>query len=276
MTCAETAAAKPLRAALALAALAGVLAQSAHAALSAEELAKLAQNPVGNLISVPFQNNTNFNVGPLDGTQNILNIQPVIPISINSEWNIITRTIIPIISMPAFSPSTERVNGLGDIQFTAFLSPAQPGKWIWGAGAVAQLPTNTDDELGNKNWGLGPSFVVLHLEHGSPWVYGVLVNNIWSLSGSGQGGNYNNGLVQPFLNYNFPQGFYLTSAPIATVNWQADGEKWTVPIGGGVGKIFHLGKLPVNTQLSAYYNVVRPDDAANWQLRVQVQFMFPK
>lgn len=250
---------------------------SAHAAMSAEELAKLAQNPVGNLISVPFQNNTNFNVGPQDGTQNILNIQPVIPISINSEWNIITRTIIPVISMPALSPTGERVNGIGDIQFTGFLSPAQPGKWIWGVGAVAQLPTNSDEKLGNKNWGLGPTAVVLHIEQGSPWVYGVLVNNIWSLSGGKQGGSYNNGLIQPFLNYNFPQGFYLTSAPIATVNWEAENdEKWTVPLGGGVGKIFHLGKLPVNTQISGYYNVVRPDDAANWQLRLQVQLMFPK
>jgi len=251
-------------------------ATSAHAELSAEDLAKLAQNPVGNLISVPFQNNTNFNVGPQDGTQNILNIQPVIPVSINSEWNIITRTIIPVISMPALSPTGERVNGVGDIQFTGFLSPAQPGAWIWGVGAVAQLPTNSDAVLGNKNWGLGPSAVVLHLDKGSPWVYGVLVNNIWSLSSDKQGGSYNNGLIQPFLNYNFPQGFYLMSAPIATVAWLAEGEKWTVPLGGGIGKIFHLGKLPVNTQLSGYYNVVRPDDAANWQLRLQVQFMFPK
>ena len=248
-----------------------------HAEMSAEELAKLAQNPVGNLISVPFQNNTNFNVGPLSGTQNILNIQPVIPISINSDWNIITRTIIPVISMPALTPNGDRENGLGDIQATAFLSPANPGDWIWGAGVVTQLPTNSDPKLGNDNWGLGPTFVVLHLAKGSPWVYGALFNNIWSLSSDKQGGAYNNGLIQPFVNYNFPAGFYLTSAPVATVNWKADsGQKWTVPLGGGIGKIFHLGKLPVNTQFSAYYNVVYPDDGANWQLRLQAQFMFPK
>jgi len=256
--------------------LAALVAAPAHAALSAEELAKLAQNPVGNLISVPFQNNTNFNVGPQSGTQNILNIQPVIPVSINSDWNLITRTIIPVVSMPALGLGGERENGLGDIQLTGFLSPANPGKWIWGAGAVAQLPTNTNG-LGNDNWGLGPTAVLLHIDKGSPWVYGALVNNIWSMSSSHDGGRYNNGLIQPFLNYNFPQGFYLTSAPIATVNWKAEGgQKWTVPLGGGIGKIFHLGKLPVNTQLSAYYNVVHPDDAANWQLRFQVQFMFPK
>jgi hypothetical protein len=254
-----------------------IAAAPVHAELSAEELAKLAQNPVGNLISVPFQNNTNLNYGPEKGTQNILNIQPVIPVSVNKDWNIITRTIVPLIWMPALGPDIDSKSGLGDIQFTAFLSPANPGKWIWGAGAIAQLPTNSSAELGNRNWGLGPSFVVLHLEHGSPWVYGVLANNVWSLTSGQQGGSYNNGLIQPFLNYNFPGGAYLTSAPILTVNWNADsGDRWTVPLGGGVGKIFHLGKLPVNTQISAYYNVVRPDDAANWQIRAQVQFMFPK
>jgi hypothetical protein len=254
-----------------------LLAAPAYAEMSAEELAKLAQNPVGNLISVPFQNNTNFNVGPLSGTQNILNIQPVIPISVNSEWNVITRTILPVIWQPALSPTIDSTSGIGDVVFTAFLSPAKPGSWIWGAGPVLQLPTNSNAELGNKNWGLGPSFVVLHLEHDDPWVYGVLVNNIWSLSSSKQGGSYNNGLIQPFVNYNFKEGFYLTSAPIATVDWKADsGEKWTVPVGGGAGKIFHFGKLPVNTSLAAYYNVVRPDDGADWQIRFQVQLMFPK
>lgn len=100
---------------------------------------------------------------------------------------------------------------------------------------------------GNKNWGLGPTAVLLHIEKGSPWVYGALVNNVWSLSSDEAGGSYNTGLIQPFVNYNFPEGFYLTSAPIATVDWQAaSGQKWTVLLGGGVGKIFHLGKLPVN------------------------------
>jgi hypothetical protein len=248
----------------------------AHAALSATELAKIAQNPVGNMISVPFQNNTNHNFGPEKKTQNVLNIQPVIPVSVNREWNIITRTILPVISMPSLGPGDSRTNGIGDTQFTAFLSPANPGHWIWGAGGIVQMPTHSDSELGNDNWGLGPSFVLLHLEKGNPWVYGALVNNVWSV-GSSDSESYNNGLIQPFLNYNFKGGLYLTSSPIMTVNWKADsGDKWTVPLGGGVGKIFHFGKLPVNTQLSSYYNVVKPEYGANWQIRAQVQFMFPK
>jgi len=263
--------------AVAAMALVAAAAMPAHAEMSAEELAKLAQNPVGNLISLPFQNNANLNFGPEKGTQNVLNIQPVIPISVDKEWNIITRTIVPVISMPSLGPGIDSTNGIGDTVFTAFLSPAVPKGVIWGVGPVVQIPTNSTAELGNRNWGLGPSVVVLHLEHGSPWVYGVLVNNIWSLTSSKQGGSYNNGLIQPFVNYNYPEGFYLTSAPILTVDWKADSsQRWTVPLGGGVGKIFHLDKLPVNTQISAYYNVAKPDFGANWQIRAQVQLMFPK
>jgi len=251
----------------------------AMAEMSAEELAKLAQNPVGNLVSVPFQDNTNFNVGPQDDrTQNVLNIQPVIPFSLNQNWNLITRTIVPLIWQPEFAPSQGTTFGLGDIQLSTFVSPSNPSPsgLIWGAGAVVQMPTDTNG-LGNKNWGLGPTAVALHLQKGDPWVYGALANNVWSLSNDGRGGSYNNFLLQPFVNYNFPQGFYLTSAPIVTANWEIDNDdRWTVPLGGGVGKIFHLGRLPVNTQLSAYYNVVTPDDGADWSTRFQVQFMFPK
>jgi hypothetical protein len=248
----------------------------AKAELSATELAKLAQNPVGNLISVPFQNNTNLNFGPDKGTQNILNIQPVIPIEVTPDWNVITRTILPVIWNPSLGPADGATSGIGDTTFTAFVSPANPGHWIWGAGPVLQLPTNSNAELGNKNTGLGPSAVVLHLDKGDPWVYGVLANNVWSLSSSKQGGSYSTGLIQPFVNYNFGDGLYVVSDPIITVDWNARGEWWTVPLGGGIGKIFHLGKLPVNTQLQAYYNIVHPDNGANWQIRFQMQFLFPK
>lgn len=255
----------------------GALASAAAAAPSAEDLVKLAQNPVGNLISVPFQNNTNLNVGPQEKTQNILNIQPVVPIEVNADWNVITRTIVPVISQPAFFPGDDRTNGIGATQFSAFLSPAQPkGGVIWGAGLIAQLPTTSDSALGSYRWGLGPTFVVLHLDPKSPWVYGVLVNNVWSVGGD-SGSPYSNFVLQPFLNYNLPGGSYLTTSPVITANWKADSsERWTVPIGGGVGRIFHLGKLPVNAQVGAYYNVERPRYAADWQIRAQVQLMFPK
>lgn len=248
-----------------------------RAQMNAEALAKLAQNPVGNLISVPFQNNTNLNTGPLEKTQNILNIQPVIPISIDKDWNLITRTIVPVVSQPALFPGDSRTNGIGPTQLSAFVSPAEPkGGLVWGVGAITQIPTTSDSSLGSYRWGLGPTFVVLHLDPHSPWVYGVLVNNIWSVGG-GSGSPYNNLLVQPFLNYNLPGGTYLTTSPVITANWKADSsERWTVPVGGGIGHIFHAGKMPINAQIGAYYNVERPDHAANWQIRAQVQLMFPK
>jgi hypothetical protein len=157
--------------------------------MSSEELAKLAQNPVGNLVSVPFQNNTNFNVGPQNGTQNILNVQPVLPIEFGPDWNLITRTILPLVWQPGSMPGESTTFGLGDLQLSGFVSPSQPapGGIIWGAGPIVQMPTDSNG-LGNKNWGLGPTAVLLRLEKGSPWVYGVLVNNVWSLSSNGRGG----------------------------------------------------------------------------------------
>jgi len=245
----------------------------------AAALAKAAQNPVASMISVPFQNNTNFQVGPLEETQNVLNIQPVLPVDLGAKWNLITRTIFPVISQPPFAAGQDRTGGLGDIQFSAFLSPKAPtsGGWIWGAGVITQLNTAGDDRLGQGATGLGPTFVAL--KPSGSWVTGALVNNVWSVSVDDGRADVNQLLLQPFINYNVPDkpGRYLTFAPILTANWEADGgNRWTVPLGLGIGQILKLGKLPVNAQVSAYYNVARPDYAAQWQLRAQVQLMFPR
>lgn len=244
----------------------------------AASLAKAAQNPVADMISVPFQNNTNFDTGPLEKTQNILNIQPVYPFHLNSKWNLITRTILPLISQPAFTTNQDREFGIGDVQFSAFLSPSgTQGGWIWGAGAVAQLDTASNDRLGQGAWGLGPTAVALHV--GKTWVYGALINNVWSISEDNGRSSVNQMLIQPFVNYNFPDkpGRYLTFAPIITANWEAtSGQEWTIPLGIGIGQIMRIGKQPVNIQVSGYYNVERPDDAALWQLRLQLQLLFPK
>ncbi len=240
-----------------------------------EELAKAAQNPVADLISLPLQNNTNFNFGPEEKTQNILNIQPVWPFSLTGEWNVITRTIVPVISQPELFPRDDRENGLGDTTFTAFLSPVEPGKWIWGAGPVLLLPTATDDKLGAEKWGAGPSAVALTTD--GPWLYGVLVSHIWSFAGDSDRSDVNQSLIQPFVNYNLPDGWYLVSSPIITANWEADSEDtWTFPLGGGIGKIFRMGRQPLNAQVQAFYNVEAPDNGADWQLRLQWQFLFPK
>jgi hypothetical protein len=239
------------------------------------DLAQKTQNPVSDLISVPFQNNTNFGIGPNDRVQNVLNIQPVIPFGIGENWNIITRTIAPVIYQPDILSASGGSNFLGDINATIFLSPAEPGEIIWGAGPVVLLPTASKEEYGSKKWGLGPSVVVLSMN--GPWVYGVLANNVWSVAGDEDRGDINQMLVQYFINYNLPDNWYLVSAPIITANWEASSDdKWIVPFGGGVGKIFRIGKLPLNGSVHGYYNVKTPEYGADWTIRAQLQFLFPK
>ena len=238
-----------------------------------EALAKLAQNPVGNLISVPFQWNMGFGAGPHSSYQSTLNIQPVIPIAINENWNIITRTILPVESWP--TTGDNHVAGIGDTTFTAFLSPGKPGKFIWGVGPAFLFPTASSSELGSGKWGLGPSLVGLYM--GKHIVAGALVNNIWSYAGW-SGKDVNVMTLQPFFNYNFPGGWYLTTSPIITANWVASSSRdvWTVPLGGGFGKVIHAGKLPVNLSVQAFYNVATPRYGADWSIRLQCQLLFPK
>jgi hypothetical protein len=241
----------------------------------AEALAKQAQNPIASLISVPFQDNINFGIGPDDETQNVLNIQPVIPFAISENWNLITRTIVPVISQPDFYTGGEgRTFGLGDTTFSAFFSPSAAAKVTWGVGPVLYIPTATDDTLGQDKWAGGASVVALMMP--GQWVIGGLLNNVWSFAGSGEN-DINFFTAQYFINYNLPRGLYLTSAPIITANWEAEsGNQWTVPFGGGVGKIFKIGKQPVNTQVQAFYNVEKPENGPDWQLRLQFQLLFPK
>lgn len=239
-----------------------------------EALAKAAQNPVANLISLPIQNNTSFGLGPNDRTQNVTNIQPVVPFGIGDRWTLITRTIVPIISQPDLSAGSGSTFGLGDINASLFLSPADAGGLIWGVGPIISLPTATDDVLGTGKWGIGPSVILLAMP--GNWVVGVLVNNIWSVAGDDDRADVNQMLVQYFVNYNLANGWYLTSAPINTVNWELDEDKATIPLGGGVGRVFRLGRQPVNAQVQAFYNVAKPDNGPDWSLRLQFQALFPK
>jgi hypothetical protein len=259
----------------ALVMVSALVSSTALAQSSQEDLAKAAQNPVANMISVPFQDNISFNYGPEGGTQNVLNIQPVWPFGLGA-LNLITRTILPVVSMPKLGPGVDSAFGLGDLNETVFFSPAKPGKVIWGAGPTITIPTATGDTLGTGKWSGGLGVVVLSMP--GHWVLGVLVNNQWSFAGDSNRPNVNAMLLQYFVNYNFGKGLYFTSAPINTANWNASSNnRWVVPIGGGIGQIIP-GKPPMNVSLQAYYNVVRPDNkmAGKWQLRLQLQLMFPK
>jgi hypothetical protein len=244
---------------------------------STSELQKQTQNPVSNLISVPFQNNVNFPVGQYSRVQDVLNIQPVIPVRVTEDWNLITRWIAPIVYQPNVRAGDGGANGLGDLNPTFFLSPASPGKLIWGFGPTLLLPTATEQTLGQGKWGAGPSVVLLTQPR--PWTIGVLANNVWSYAGNVHRAPVNQFLCQYFVNYNLKDGWYTGSQPIITSNWRANGSnRWTVPFGWSIGRIVKVGKLPINAQLGSYYNLVHPRDLpyGKWQVRLQVAMLFPK
>jgi hypothetical protein len=237
-------------------------------------LAEQAQNPIANLISVPFQNNTNFNIGRLGNDQNILNVQPVIPFKLNEDWNLVTRWILPVIYQPPLYRGDESDFGLGNFNPSFFFVTQVNPKLMIGAGPTFLLPTSTDRSLGPDKWGTGPTAAVVWTP--GKWVVGALVNNIWSFAGDARDPDVNQFLLQYFVNYNMAHGWYLTSSPIITADWtQSSDNRWTLPLGGGVGRVFKLGSQPMNVSLSAYDNVITPDYGPDWQVRFQVQLLFP-
>lgn len=282
---------------------AGSPANAPAAADNADALRKAAQNPVASLISVPIQENWNFGVGSQYRTQNILNIQPVIPIDLRQKWNLIIRWITPIVYQPYSvfvsdqvgpdfvpGPSGPRVlpdqsgnstevqsgiYGFGDMQPAFFFSPKQ-SKVIWGVGPQLLLPTATKTGvLGQGKFGLGPTAVAL-VQPGK-WTMGFLVNNVWGIAGHPNLPDVNQFLLQYFINYNLKKGWYLTWQPTLTANWEnTNGGRWVVPVGGGIGRIMKLGPQPVNVGLQFYGNVVHPPNASPWGMRIQIAFLYPK
>jgi hypothetical protein len=237
---------------------------------STNKLREAAQNPVADLISLQFQDNPAFIYGPYHGTQNVLNFQPVIPIHLNEDWNLIARPITPIVRQPRLAPDLGPEFGLSNIEPELFLSPAHPGEFIWGLGPALYLPTATDKTLGTNAWGAGPGAVGLTIQE--PWIVGAVFNNVWAWR---NGQKVDAMTLQYFVNYNLPEGWYLASQPIITADWRARAEdKWVVPVGGGVGRVFKLEDLPpINAQVQAFYNAVRPTagpvTGPIWSLRFQ-------
>ncbi|HUO52178.1 MAG TPA: hypothetical protein VMT93_06655 [Gemmatimonadaceae bacterium] len=270
-----------LAAAMAIAAGALAAQQSAPSAgekpVDMEKVQKDAQNPVADMMSFPFQLNSSYGLyQPYGRTQNILNVQPVLPFHLSEKWNLITRTIIPIMWQPQNADSGMAA-GMGDINLSLFLSPAKPGKVIWGAGAAFGLPTRTYPLLGSALWSAGPSIVVLTMP--GHFVLGLLAQNTWSFAGPSDQPSINYFYSQVFINYNIGKtGWYLLTQPIITADWtQPSNNQWTVPLGGGVGYIHRFGKLPpLNLQLSAYGYAVKQEGGPDWTLRSMVVVLLPK
>jgi hypothetical protein len=239
-------------------------------------LAKAAQNPVADMISFPMQNNTNFGIGPYGRDQDVLNFQPVIPLHLTKKWNLITRTILPVVWQPdASQPTGQGWYGLGDLNPSLFFSHAKSGKLIWGVGPALVFPTATAPQLGQGKVSAGPGVVALTTP--GHWVIGALANNVWSFAGTGSRPPVNQFLLQYFVNYNMKKGWYVTTAPIITADWRASsGNQLTLPFGGGFGRIMKIGFQPTNLQLQFFGNVKYPAGTSPWGMRFQIALLYPK
>jgi hypothetical protein len=260
------------------------LAEPAPEAKGGDDLRAKAQNPVSSMYSLPLKLTTDFDAG--NGDAYFFNINPVIPVTVG-DWNLISRALIPALvsvdgkiqgtpPIPEGESSDDRKTGLGDINYSLFVSPADATKFIWGIGPSVSLPTASKDQLGSEKWSAGPTGVVL-LQPG--WgTYGGLVRQLWSFAGDSDRPDVNQTLLQPFINYNLPNGWYLITDIIITANWGAkkSSDRWTVPLGGGVGKLFKIGNQPINSRIEAYYNIEKPDNGPEWQTVFTFQFLFPK
>jgi len=268
--------------------LLGVAIAFSASAWSAEEkaaggdLRSAVQNPISSLISLPFK--LNFDSGASNGNGTILNIQPVIPVTVG-DWNLVNRVIIPVASVdgaiqgpnnPSPAPGDGgSASGLGDINYSIYFSPVKIDKVIWGIGPSLNLPTASDDQLGSGKWSAGITGVALNLpKWGS---IGILGRHLWSFAGDSNRRGVNQSLIEPFLNYNLDNGWFLITDMVMTANWKADSSnRWTVPIGGGVGRVFKVGSQAINSRLEAYYNVEKSAGAPDYTISFTWQFLFPK
>ena len=255
-----------------------VLPFAAHAEAggSAADLAQELTNPIADIVTLPIQMNFDSDVGPADdGTKITTNVQPVIPFSVGGDWNLITRTIMPVIYQDDVFPGAGSQFGLGDINLSLFFSPKQStaGGLTWGVGPVVLLPTATDDLLGAKKWGAGPAFVGLVLK--GPWTVGTLANHVWSFAGDDDRPDISNTFVQPFAAYTWPSAWTASVQTETSYNWET--EQWSVPVNAALSKLVMFGKLPVSLQGGVGYWAESPDNGPEgFRFRLQANIVLPR
>jgi hypothetical protein len=239
-------------------------------------LAQELSNPLADLMSIPIQMNYDRDIGPRDdGWKLQTNIQPVIPFHLNENWNVISRTIVPVIHQEDIYPAAGSQFGLGDINLSLFFSPKTPstGGVTWGVGPVLLLPTASDELLGAKKWGAGPAAVALTTQ--GPWTVGFLANHVWSYAGDGDRPDISSTFLQPFAAYTWPSAWTVSVQSESNYNWKT--ENWSVPINVGVSKLVKLGKLPVSLQAGVGYWAESPESGPEgFRFRFQVTFVLPK
>lgn len=238
------------------------------------ELAKKLSNPIASLISVPIQYNWDTGIGPADADRTTINVQPVVPFEINPEWNLITRTIVPIIDAESPVSGGSDESGLGDVTESLFFSPKKPTEsgWIWGAGPVLLIPTASEDALGTGKVAAGPTAVVLKQENG--WTYGALANHLWSFAGDDDRTYVNSTFLQPFFAYTTKTHTTFTVNTESTYDW--NGDDWTVPINIIASQVLKVGGLPISLGIGYREYVEVPDGGPDWGLRFVLTFLFPR
>jgi len=259
----------PLRA---CALLLSISAQAQEAAAE-PDLAQQLAKPGASLISVPFQAYWDFGIGVNDATRFTLNIQPVIPLSLNEEWNLIVRTILPVIDAESPAPGIDDASGLGDTVQSFFFSPKKPvGGWILAAGPVALWPTATDSQLGGEQWGAGPT--ALALRQKGPWTFGLLTNHLWSYAGDNARAEVNATFIQPFVSYITSTKTTFTINSETTYDWT--GQQWSVPVNVVISQLFKVGSQPMQAFVGGRYYLEGPDGGPEWGLRAGLVLLFPK
>jgi hypothetical protein len=239
-----------------------------------EELAKKLANPVASLISVPFQYNYDENFGPdKQGEKSVLNIQPVWPFSLGDDWNLITRTIVPLIDQTDIPPGTDE-SGMGDILQSFFFSPKAPvNGWIVAAGPVVLYPSASDEVLGGQKWGTGPT--ALALRQSGPWTLGFLANHVESFAGDGERAYISSTFLQPFMSYITKTKTTLGLNTESTYDWRT--EQWSVPVNLTVAQLLKIGPQIIQVGVGARYWADSPDNGPeDWGGRASVTFLFPK
>lgn len=249
-----------------------LLALSLPALANDADLAKQLANPVASLISVPVQGNLDFGMGPGDGSKFTTNIQPVIPFGLNDDWNVISRTILPVIDQEGIAlGGANDAFGLGDTVQSFFFSPKSSDP-IWGIGPVFLLPTATDSLLGSEKWGAGPTGVVL--KQSGPWTYGALANHLWDFAGDDSRASVNATFLQPFVSYITDTKTTFTLNSEATYDWQR--EQWNIPLNFIVSQLLKIGDQPLQLSGGVRYYLETPDGGPEWGLRFAVTWLFPK
>src|SRR5262245_7972962 len=240
------------------------------------DLAKQLSNPIASLVSVPFQFNWEQNVGPSELTRFILNVQPVMPFTVNEDVNLIVRLVAPLVSQPPLVDGGSAAFGIGDITTSFFISPSKSTKLIWGAGPVIVLPSTSEPTLGSGKWSAGPTIVAL--KQTGPWTAGALWNQVWSFSGDASRPDVNQMFLQPFLSYQATRTITLTVQSETTANWETDNDddRWTIPINFIVSKLSSFGTFPASYQMGFGAFPVHPEVGPSWKVRAAIVLLLPR